>query len=371
MTVRNVVLQIHLYLGLITGLVLMVVCFTGALLTFEAELTEAMHPARFEATGDGPRLPLDEVVRRVRAALPDAEISGVAVWAAPGRTLEVTIGQGATAYVDPHTGAVIEQVVRADTGWHTILGLHRWLLGGDVGKLIVGICVLTFLFILISGVWVWWPKSRTQLRARTRVTTRHGWRRFNFDLHVALGIFCAVFLFAMAFTGLMWSFKWFNAAMYAVAGSTAAPSPEPPPRPGSDREPLSLDAVHAAAAAEEPSPVYRIRLPREPGAAYAVRVMPADAPHDHGSEVLFIDPDRAEVVARDRVSDRAGGQQLRLWFHTIHFGTIGGWPTRVIWFVAALLGATFPVTGAVIWINRNRKRWRRRWDAWRARGEAA
>lgn len=368
MTLRTVVLKIHLYLGLAAGLVLAVVCATGALLTFQDELTELMHPARYAASGEGPRLPLAEVVRRVQAASPADRINNVAVFTAPGRTLELAF-EGGALFVDPHTGAIVERLVHAETGWNTILRLHRYLLGGDVGKLIVGISVLVFLVILVSGVWVWWPSSRRQLRARTRITTRHGWRRFNFDLHVTAGIFCAVFLFAMAFTGLMWSFKWFNAAMFAVAGDTVANAPAPPPAPRDDVEVISLDAVHAAAAAAEPSPWYRIGLPKEPGAVYPVRVLPEAAPHHYASDVLYLDPYRGEVVGRDRTEGRAGGQRLRLWFHVIHFGTIGGWPTRIIWFIAVLLGATFPFTGALIWFNRNRKRWRRRWQARLAGGE--
>ncbi len=369
MSLRTLALKIHLYLGLVTGLVLAVVCFTGALLTFEREIGEATHPARYFAPGDGPRLSLDEVVRRVGAALPEARIQGVTVHADPTRTLELPIEGGVTAYADPRTGAVVERVARAETGWHLVMRLHRYLLGGDIGKRVVGVCVLIFLLILITGVWIWWPKSRRQLRARTRIATGLGWRRLNYDLHVSAGIFCAVFLFAMAFTGLMWSFEWFNAGMYAVAGSTAAPSPEPPPRPRPDATPATLDAVYAAAAAV-PSPFHRIRLPKEPGAAFAVRVLPEDAANDYATDVLYADPYTGEVVARARAGDRAGGARLRLWFHAIHFGTIGGWPTRIVWGLAALIGASFPITGALIWINRRRRRWRRRWAAWRGRGEA-
>ncbi len=370
MTARTVALKIHLYLGLVTGLVLAVVCATGALLSFEDELTEALHPERYVARGTGERLPLDEVVRRVGAALPDVTVGGITVHTEPGRTLEMPVGRGDTLYVDPHTGGLIERVVYLETGFGVVFALHRWLLGDDIGKLIVGVCTLAFVFIVITGVWVWWPKDRRQLRKRTRVATGRGWQRLNYDLHVSLGIWTAVFLFVMAFTGLQWSFGWFNDAMHAVAGREAAPSQKPEPAPRAETASISLDAVHATAAAAVPSPWYRIGLPDADGGAFAVRVLPDDAAHHYASDVLYVDPYGAGVVGRDRAGDRAGGAQLRLWFHLLHFGTIGGWPTRIIWFLAAALGATFPITGAIIWINRHRKRWGRRWRAWRARGEA-
>lgn len=365
MNIRTVCLKLHLWLGLAAGLVIAVVCLTGALLTFEGELTEAMHPERYRVEARGERLALDAALSRVRAAQPDAVIRGVTVHAEPGRTLEMPIEGGGVFYVDPYDGAVVERFDYRESGWHTVMALHRWLLGGDVGKLIVGVSVLAFLAISITGVWVWWPKSRAQLRERTRITTRRGWRRLNFDLHVALGIWAAVFLFAMAFTGLQWSFRWFNGAMYAVAGTTEI-AREPPPAPQRGVDYASLDAVHAAAAAAVSSPVYRIGLPRAPGAAFVVRVLPDDAANDYATELLYVDLYRAEVVGHKRAEDHQGGQRLRWWFHAIHFGTIAGWPTRVIWMVAALLGATFPITGALIWINRHRKRWARRWRARRA-----
>lgn len=365
MNIRTVCLQIHLWLGLAAGLVIAVVCLTGALLTFERELTEAMNPHRYRVETRGDPLPLAEALRRAQAAQPELTIRGVTVHAGPGRTLEMPIEGGGQLFVDPYDGTVIERFDYAESGWHTVMALHRWLLGGDVGKLIVGVSVLAFLAILITGVWVWWPKSRAQLRERTRITTRRGWRRLNFDLHVALGIWAAVFLFAMAFTGLQWSFKWFNGAMYAVAGTTEI-SREPAPAPQPGVEYASLDAVHAAAAAAVTSPVHRIGLPKEPGAAFVVRVLPDDAANDYATELLYVDPYRAEVVGHKTAADHQGGQRLRWWFHVIHFGTIGGWPTQLIWFIAALLGATFPITGALIWINRHRKRWARRGRARRA-----
>jgi len=95
-----------------------------------------------------------------------------------------------------------------------MLSLHRWLLGGDTGKLIVGICTLLFLFILITGIILWWPKTKNILLHRLKIKSNGGWKRLNHDLHIVLGFYCAIFLFLFAFTGLAGSFSWFNKGIY-------------------------------------------------------------------------------------------------------------------------------------------------------------
>lgn len=95
--------------------------------------------------------------------------------------------------------------------------MHRWLLdsmkqdGGIFwGKMIVGTSTLMFVFVLISGVVVWWPRTRKALKNSLKIVANKGWRRFWYDLHVAGGMYALVFLLAMALTGLTWSFQWYR-----------------------------------------------------------------------------------------------------------------------------------------------------------------
>ena len=70
------------------------------------------------------------------------------------------------------------------------------------GKMIVGTSTLMFVFVLISGVVVWWPRTRKALKNSLKIVANKGWRRFWYDLHVAGGMYALVFLLAMALTGL-------------------------------------------------------------------------------------------------------------------------------------------------------------------------
>jgi len=72
--------------------------------------------------------------------------------------------------------------------------------------------------VLLTGVVAWWPKSKKMLKNRLTVSTDKGFRRFVYDTHVSLGIYAFVFLFIIALTGPVFSFKWYKQGMSRLFG---------------------------------------------------------------------------------------------------------------------------------------------------------
>lgn len=97
----------------------------------------------------------------------------------------------------------------------------------STGKVIVGISTLLMVVILVSGLVIWWPRSRKVLRNRLQVSCTKGWRRFWYDSHVTLGFYSTLFLLVMALTGLTWSFGWYRSFAYGLFGATASSSTSP------------------------------------------------------------------------------------------------------------------------------------------------
>lgn len=91
-----------------------------------------------------------------------------------------------------------------------VMKLHRWLMDDTrtTGKMIVGISTLFFIFILISGLTVYWPHKWK--KSRLIIEHQKGRRRLMFDLHSVLGLYAALILLVCALTGLMWSFQWYR-----------------------------------------------------------------------------------------------------------------------------------------------------------------
>lgn len=397
--------QIHLYLSLAAGLVVAVVCFTGAVLVFEKELEEAWHPARYRVAQIGAtRLPLDQLAARARASVPGATVTSLKVYANPTHTVEVSLvgkdkpkagsegqqsstprsgagkegkggpggkarsgggeGGGPKVFVDPYTGAVTGQLIYRETFFFQMMALHRGMVGGDAGKLVVGVSTIFFLFIILTGLVLWWPASRKALRHRLKVKADGSWKRFNHDLHVTLGFYASLFLFVFAFTGLAWSFEWFNDGIFTLTHSEKK-GPEPPQStvaaPGGTH--LPFDAVYAAARQVRPSAAfYSLQLPNPAESLASVRVVvPAEnAPFESATDELYFDNNTVlRPLGALPFAKRNLGQRVRRTFKPVHTGAIFGWPSKMVALLACLLGTSFPITGLIMWLNRVRKEKRR------------
>ncbi|HEY0894990.1 MAG TPA: PepSY-associated TM helix domain-containing protein, partial [Sphingobacteriaceae bacterium] len=234
---------VHLYLSLAAGLVIMIACLTGAILVFEKELQMAFNNSRYYVAAQGNPMAVDDLVLSVKAQHPEARLAGVKLYSDPERTVEIGLSfpekvgkgnanekQGAkpegpkvaaagkpaaqgggrashTAFVNPYTAEVVELYTYRETFFYKVFALHRWLLGSSdgIGKYIVGVSTFLFMFITITGIVLWWPKTRRILVQRLKIKQDAGWKRLNHDLHIVLGFYASIFLFIFSFTAMSWS----------------------------------------------------------------------------------------------------------------------------------------------------------------------
>lgn len=223
--------KLHLWLSIPFGMLITLICFSGAALVFEKEVMElSRRDLYFVKQVETTPLPLEQLMAQVAATLPDSvSVTGVNISSDPERAYQVTLSKPrrASMYVDQYTGEVTGRYERAPF-FTFMFRMHRWLLdsmkpdGGIFwGKMIVGTSTLMFVFVLLSGIVIWWPRTRKALKNSLKIVTDKGWRRFWYDLHVAGGMYTLVFLLAMALTGLTWSFQWYRTGFYKVFGVEA------------------------------------------------------------------------------------------------------------------------------------------------------
>jgi uncharacterized iron-regulated membrane protein len=351
--------RIHLYLGLSSGLVIMVSCLTGAVLVFEEELQHAFHPERYEVQPIGRQVPLQTLVANLKQAEPKAIVTRVQIFTNPSKSVIISYNGGKKnqAFMNPYTGAVIELYKYQDTFFYTVFALHRWLLGGDVGKMIVGVATLFFVFILITGIILWWPKTRRILLQRLKIKTDGGSKRFSHDLHIVLGFYSAIFLFVFAFTGLAWSFDWFNKGIYKVTNSPIK-GPQPPQSNYAEgKEKIDIDFAYAVANQEMPEvQVYNLTLPKDSIEAFTISSLGNAAPHTSATDAIYLDQYTGKKIGHLYFKERSTGAQVRATFKPVHTGSIWGLPSKLVALIVCILGASFPITGTLIWINRTRKK---------------
>lgn len=262
------------------------------------------------------------------------------------------------AYINPYTGDILALVDPKKSFFGTVEGLHRRLLAEDTGKLIVGISTSVFLFIIITGITLWWPANMNMLKQRLSIKRSAGWKRTNHDWHIVLGFYCSLFLFAFAFTGLAWSFKWFNDSIYTLTGSPLK-NAEPPQSTAVEAEKTATmydTAMYVAASGYRDAIFYQVNLPKDEAGSIAINVLPANAPHKNATDALYFDQYTGRQIGKLAFTERSKGARIRSFFLPVHTGAIIGMPGRILAFIATFLGSTFPTTGVIMWINRTRKK---------------
>ena len=387
---KKVFRKIHLWLSVPFGLLITLICFSGAMLVFETEVMELCHRDLYYVEKVGPApLPMGKVAEKVAATLPDSvSVTGVTASSAPERAWQVNLSKPrrASVYVDQYTGEIKGKYERAPF-FTTMFRLHRWLLdsmkpdGGIFwGKMIVGTSTLMFVFVLISGIVVWWPRTRKALKNSLKIVANKGWRRFWYDLHVAGGMYALVFLLAMALTGLTWSFQWYRTGFYKTFGVEVQPSmghgnaaanatakggkqEESPEgrsgRPeGRSRRPegrkhspyTNWQQVYEQLA--EANPDYKLISVSDGSASVA---LPRFG-NQRGTDRYKFNPRNGEITETTLYKDLDNSGKIRGWIYSVHVGSWGGMLTRILTFIAALVGASLPLTGYYLWIRRLMKR---------------
>ncbi len=177
---RELFKKIHLWLSLPLGLIISVICLSGAVLVFEKEITRAVQRESDTVTTQSGEM------RQRPKSLPF---------------------------------------------FQTVRKVHRWLLDPpatkgekSVGKVIVGVTTMAMVVVLVSGLVIWIPRSRKALKSRLSVSVTKGWKRFLYDSHVSIGFYCTILLLLMALTGLTWSFSWYRTAAYSLFGENPTAS---------------------------------------------------------------------------------------------------------------------------------------------------
>lgn len=395
---KKIFRKIHLWLSVPFGLIITLVCFSGAMLVFENEVNEWFRRDLYyvETVKESP-LSMDKLLEKVATTLPDSvSVTGVSISSDPGRAYQVSLSKPrrASLYVDQYTGEVKGKSERSGF-FMFMFRMHRWLLdsmnpgneGIFWGKMIVGVSTLLLVFVLISGIVIWWPRTRKALKNSLKITATKGWRRFWYDLHVAGGMYALIFLLAMALTGLTWSFPWYRTAFYKVFGvevqQRAAQGHEQ--KSDAQKRDTKLAAhrekkregneVRKGERSRRPennhSDMYSVTSPfvywqeiydklRRQNPEYKqISIFSGTASvsfnrfgNQRASDRYSFNTDNGEFTETSLYQHQDKSGKIRGWIYSVHVGNWGGMFTRILTFIAALLGAALPLTGYYLWIKR-------------------
>ena len=216
------------------------------------------------------------------------------------------------------------------------------------GKVIVGISTLALVVIILTGVVLWIPKSVKMWKNRSQISLRKGWRRFLYDLHVAGGIYATLLILTMALTGLTWSFEWYRNGLYRLFGAdtTATSSHSAAPRAQRDGSYSASEIAFEDVVARYDEYNNIVISPT------SIAVNLSGFGNPRAADKYSFDASTGAITSAEMYANASRQQKMRGWIYALHVGNFGGYITRVLWFLAALLGATLPLTGYYLWIKR-------------------
>jgi uncharacterized iron-regulated membrane protein len=385
----------HFYAGLFVVPFLLMLAITGIIYLFKPQLNALMYPQHV-LPGGAMLLP-SELLAATQAAYPASTITRYIPPPAADRSAEVVLstsdGRDLTVFMNPYDARVLG--VR-DEYWNLqniAVTLHGELMVGTVGDYLVELAACWGLVLMITGLYLWWPRGRFTLMGTLvpRLWTKNR-RLFWRDLHSVPGFWGALIVVFMILTGLPWAAFWGStfvrvwdqypaqlwnevpssnrlAGELNTTGTKVVPwAVEPMPMPQSaptgdhaahtsgqaDGGPTSgsvamLDAVVALAESKGLAPGYGIILPDGPEAVYTVSVFPNDPRRQH---TLHIDQYSGEVLAEIRFADYARLPQAVELGIALHEGKFFGLANQLLMLLACLVVITLALTGTVMWWQR-------------------
>lgn len=355
--------DIHLYLSIPFGLIITVICLTGAILVFEDDVTVALkHDVYYSESATANPLELDLLLHKTDSILPDnVGITGITVYGDSLRTCKVSLSypRRAAVYIDRYSGEVKgdnEKIPFFDY----VLRIHRWLLDDrteDIpftfGRRLVGISVLVFVILLASGAVIWIPKSYKSLKPRLSIAFNKGIRRFLYDMHVSAGFYSLLFLFVLSVTGLTWSFPVYRSFVYDVFGDGKEKKTDLVlPDGGFDKDKV-FDAWNSVYCSLEP-----LAQGREITLTHGFAKVKCSGYGNSYAEDIYAFNEETGVLT-DFVPYEKQGRSVKIkgWILSLHTGSWGGLTVKIIVSLVSLLGATLPLTGYYLWLKKSiRKR---------------
>ncbi|SFV31182.1 PepSY-associated TM helix domain-containing protein [Thermoflavifilum thermophilum] len=379
----RIISWLHLWPGLISGLIVFIVSFTGCLFVFQKEISELTRKKIFfiSRQHSTSTLPLRVLINRTQSALgSDKQITYITVYTDPSRTWELmayapgdpksvffpnTLRYYESAFVNPYTGAVTGKINYKKDFFVIIKYIHWSLFLNTIyGQPIVGWSTLIFILILITGLILWFPGkwNRHEIKKAFTIAWRSRWKRVNYDLHNVLGFYIFSIALILAFTGMLFAFGWLR-SMFSDAKHS--------------RSRIETKTFHYLLNPQPrndlPDQIFQAVRKHFPEAKRFILQLPADSTSPIYLNVYFrnevyydartfaFDSRTGRLLSEEAFSTKTLGEKILQMNYDIHVGAIGGIAGKIIAFFGSLICASLPVTGFVIWLGKRKKKAKRKY----------
>ena len=352
-----------MWLGVLTGLYIFVVCATGAMLVFRIDIQRAMHPALFTPRTSGSLADPVAVMESIQKAYPDSRVSGIEAPTTTRPTYLAYAARGdrfATLLLDPVSAELLGEVPERSFV-RTLQDVHFDLLGGRRGRLVNGMGAIVLFGMCVTGLVIWWP-GRNHWTRSLMVDFSRQWRRVNWDLHSAVGIWTVALIAMWAATGANLVFPGpFRLAVNRISPLTQFATPRSTPDRVVVSRPSWRALVDEARRRVPGQHVARVVLPSSDTSPFLVmfsRVQPT--PGNPELTAVYLDQFTGDAVTVPPPARPSAGDVVMAWLTPLHVGSFGGNGVKVAWLLLGMAPPVLFLTGFIMWWTRVvRVRWSR------------
>ena len=362
---RTVLFWSHLAAGATAGVVILIMSVTGVALTYEKQVIEWADRGAAAIEPGSSQLPPEQLIASAAAARPELTVIGLTTRVDPLAPATITFDGNTALLVNPYTAAIIGQppttiraFFRTMTLWHRYLALEG--ASRATGKAITGAANLGFLFLVVSGLYLWFPRIWNRSQLRNALWFRPGLpaKARDFNWHNTIGFWSCVPLAIIVAGVVPISYSWGNTLVYRMAGDT------PPPvvaaaaaRPAEHKPQLyvseGLNGSWSAAAAAVPAwRTITTRLATSAKAPIVITVDEGYGGQPQKRHTMSFDRASASVTKDESFERLSAGRRARSWLRFAHTGEFYGLTGQTIAGIASLGGVFLVYTGFALAIRR-------------------
>lgn len=349
---RRLWVTVHRWLGLTLGSILLVAAASGSAILIVDPLDKALNEQLFHVPESG-FVDYQAVQSKVKAETGPGVALTLRPPRGPAESFQVIVAGEwrGTVYLNPQTGEVLGRRGATEGLKGFLFTLHSSLFAGDIGRAVLTVAALTYLLMLASGVYLWWPA-----RWRRALTVRWsaGAVRAMFDWHRVTGVVLGLVVMVSVVSGAYMAWPPIAKSLSILSGATLSMPPQATGGPP-DGSTVEL-AVRRAQALFPGAMVGYVQIPANGDRPIRIRLRLSDDPHPNGLTSVWLDPDTAEILRVDRWTELDPGTRTYSYIYPLHTGELWGLPWMVATFVVGLALSGYAVTGGVLWVRRKRQR---------------
>jgi uncharacterized iron-regulated membrane protein len=397
---RKLLNDVHLWIGLPSGIIVFIICLTGTIYVFNTEIRELSSPELYkvEKAFNAQRLSADELISTVSSET-GGQVISIKIPADPTRSYVLTVSKleeptGNTApsasekpstpspriqyWVNPYSGKILGSSADKNSVFdfmQLMFSLHRWLLfdrieepligelpNKKLGSYISGTATILFTLGVITGIIIWFPQKIRNWKQGLKIKWNANWKRVNHDIHNSLGFYSCIFLFMMGITGPQWSFEWYKTGLRKTLGTYQPADAPKPEMPKSDTS--SINGTKSVSFTEYIRSVDKvldytgdltITMPADSSEAVLVNKTKTGFFAPVAADKIYLDQYTSSLIKTEVFSEKPFNERISNSIKALHVGDVYGKFSKIIYFLACLIATSLPITGTLIWINKLKK----------------